>query len=82
MAILAVSFLILVHESFVHADLEANDLQDDGYLNSSSIPKEYRKYDTWESQHGQHHYIQNEYLKYPTNNKVNTYTKEGFQILK
>ncbi|AZA99761.1 RHS repeat-associated core domain-containing protein [Chryseobacterium joostei] len=72
----------IVHESFVHADLEANDLQDDGYLNSSSIPKEYRKYDTWESQHGQHYYIQNEYLKDPTNNKVNTYTKEGFQILK
>ncbi|AZB11504.1 RHS repeat-associated core domain-containing protein [Chryseobacterium sp. G0162] len=72
----------IVHESFVHADLEANDLQDDGYVNSSSIPKEYRKYDTWESQHGQHYYIQNEYLKDPTNNKVNTYTKEGFQILK
>ncbi|WPO89700.1 DUF6443 domain-containing protein [Chryseobacterium sp. HR92] len=72
----------IVHESFVHADLEANDLQDDGYVNSSSIPKEYRKYDTWESQHGQHYYIQNEYLKDPTNKKVNTYTKEGFQILK
>ncbi|WP_228446552.1 DUF6443 domain-containing protein [Chryseobacterium sp. 3008163] len=72
----------IVHESFLHADLEANDLIDDGYTNSSSIPKEYRKYDTWSSQHGQHYYIQNEYLKDPKNNKVNTYTKEGFQILK
>lgn len=40
--------------------------------------KEYRKYDTWGFQHGQHYYIQNEYLKDPKNSKVNTYTKEGF----
>ncbi|QOW11944.1 RHS repeat-associated core domain-containing protein [Kaistella flava (ex Peng et al. 2021)] len=72
----------IVHESFLHADLNALDLDDDGYKNSSSIPKAYRQYDTWSSQNGQHYYMQAEYLKDPTNNKVNTYTKEGFNILK
>ncbi|KAA0126032.1 RHS repeat-associated core domain-containing protein [Chryseobacterium sp. SN22] len=72
----------IIHESFMHADLEALDVRDDGYKNSSSIPKEYRQYDTSSSQHGQHYYIQNEYLNNPNNDKVNTYPKEGYKILK
>lgn len=72
----------ITHESFLHADLTAKDLKDDGYKNSSSLPKEYRQYDTWSSSHGQHYYMQAEYLKDPTNNKVNSFTKERFNILK
>ena len=71
----------ITHESFLHVDLTAKDYKDDGKGNSSSIPKEYRQYDTWLSSHGQHYYIQAEYLKDPANNKVNTFTKEGFKIL-
>ncbi|MEG2078115.1 RHS repeat domain-containing protein, partial [Chryseobacterium sp.] len=72
----------ITHESFMHGDLTANNLRDDGYPNSSNIPKEYRKYDTDNFKHGQHYYIQNEYLANPSNNAVNTYPIQGYKILK
>ena len=71
----------ITHESFLHADLTAKDFRDDGIENSSSIPKEYRQYDTRDYKHGEHYYIQNEYLKDPTNSKVTAFTKGGFRIL-
>ena len=49
MVIQAANFLTLEHiddESLMHADLNALDMNDDGYKNSSSIPKEYRQYNT------------------------------------
>ena len=72
----------ITHESFLHADLVAKDYKDDGIENSSSIPKEYRQYDTNDYKHGQHYYIQNELLKNPNNDKVNAFSKYGYKILK
>ncbi|RST26139.1 RHS repeat domain-containing protein [Chryseobacterium lacus] len=62
----------IAHESFFHAENNAEDFLDDGYSNNSTLPREYRKYDNvLGSQHADHYYISREYIKNPESTNVN-----------
>ncbi|HFK5510032.1 TPA: hypothetical protein ACGZ9U_000936 [Elizabethkingia anophelis] len=62
----------IAHESFFHVLNQAKDWDDDGYSNNSQYPKEYKKYDElFGSQHSDHKFISDQFLKDPATSDVN-----------
>ncbi|WP_188618559.1 RHS repeat domain-containing protein, partial [Cloacibacterium rupense] len=60
------------HESFYHAENDAEDFIDDGYSNNSTLPEDYRKYDRGlGSRNADHYYTSKEYIKNPESTNVN-----------
>jgi hypothetical protein len=65
----------------LHADIRAKDIMD-GKEDNSSIPEEYKKYDTPGSNHADHYFVSREYSANPNNTDVNSFPTNGLSVLK
>jgi RHS repeat-associated protein len=65
------------HESYIHAEGEAEDYLDNESSDYSNVPKEYRKYGT----HADHYYLSIQTLENPNGSVAKSYTQRALSTL-
>lgn len=68
----------ITHESFMHADSYAADFSDDGLMNKSNLPKEYRN----SGKHADHFYYSHQTVNNPNGATSKAFDGRGFNVLK
>jgi RHS repeat-associated protein len=68
----------IMHESFLHADGQADDYLDDGKSNNSHVPKQFRTMNI----HADHYYVSQSAIYDQTNKYAKRFSNDGLNILK